>query len=303
MPRHPWIKLLSLLTFCFLIQMKSSGQSLDLRLLGVLEDSMKKPCKEIVYGKSALARFNADSLFTRMLVRALKQKNSFQYPFDSLINISRLYAPDSSFRIFTWQMEVSDNLTRQHGAIQMKTTDGSLKLFPLIDKSEVIIQLADTTTDHRNWIGAVYYKIVQTTSGNQPIYTLLGFDQYGLKSDRKIIEVLTFNNGLPVFGGSKFLFDKDSVNKKSVSRQIMEFKKEAGARLSYDEDLKIIIAEHLQSETNEPQKKWTYIPDGDYEGFLWKNGKWVHIEKVFNQITPEGKEPVPQPFLESKTGY
>ncbi|MBK7883682.1 MAG: hypothetical protein IPJ81_07660 [Chitinophagaceae bacterium] len=50
------------------------------------------------------------------------------------------------------------------------------------------------------------------------------------------------------------------------------------------------------SESNEPDKKWTLVGDGDYEGFKWKNGKWVHIEKVFDQITPLHQEPVPEPL-------
>ena len=79
----------------------------------------------------------------------------------------------------------------------------------------------------------------------------------------------------------------------------MEYKKNAGARLTYDEDLSMIIFEHLESETSEPTKKWTYIPDGDYEGFKWKNGKWVHVNKVFNQVTPEGKVPVPNPIKDA----
>ena len=79
----------------------------------------------------------------------------------------------------------------------------------------------------------------------------------------------------------------------------MEFKKAAGARLAYDTDLDLIIAEHLESESNQPNKKWTLIPDGDYEGFKWKNGKWVHVEKVFNYKTPEGQEPVPEPLRDA----
>ena len=54
--------------------------------------------------------------------------------------------------------------------------------------------------------------------------------------------------------------------------------------------------EHLVSESNEPNKKWTLIGDGDYEGFKWKNGKWVHIEKVFSQVTPDGQAPLPNPI-------
>lgn len=58
-------------------------------------------------------------------------------------------------------MVVSENLTRQHGAIQMKTADGSLKIFPLIDKSDVTQNIIDTAANNKGWIGAVYYRIIQ----------------------------------------------------------------------------------------------------------------------------------------------
>ncbi len=48
------------------------------------------------------------------------------------------------------------------------------------------------------------------------------------------------------------------------------------------------------------KKKYTYIPDGDYEGLKWMDGKCVHIEKVFSQKTAEGQEPVPQPIRDAR---
>lgn len=269
------------------------------QLLQQKEDSLKADAAKLIKGNTAAIRFASDSAFTKMFVRALKTSHSFSYPFDSLETISKLYAPDSSFRIFTWQMVVNENLVRQHGAIQMKTYDGSLKLFPLIDKSDVIINLADTSSNNKGWIGAVYYKIIQTKSSNQNYYTLLGYDENNIRSNRKIIEVLNFSNDEPTFGGRYFSFEQDTVPKPSLSRYIMEYKKDGGARLTYDTDLKMIIFEHLESETNEPKKKWTYIPDGDYEGFKWQNGKWVHVEKIFNQITAEGAEPMPNPVKDA----
>lgn len=272
----------------------------NLRTLQQKEDTLKLFANKIIAGQSMSIRFTNDSLFTRGFVKALKTPYSFYYPFDSLQTISKLYAPDSSFRIFTWQMVVSDNLTRQHGAIQMKTPDGTLKIFPLIDKSDVTENIIDTMGNNKGWIGAVYYKIVQKRSSNQNYYTLLGYDENNLKSNRKIIEVLSFQNDEPMFGGRYFSYEEDSIFKSSNSRYVMEYKKTAGARLTFDEDLDMIILEHLVSETGEPQKKWTYIPDGDYEGFKWKNGKWIHIEKVFNQITELGKEPVPVPVKDAQ---
>ena len=268
-------------------------QKSDRIVLQQKDDSLKTYSIDLIQAINAQNRFKADSLFTKMFVRALKVNGSFYYPFDSLETISKLYPPDSSFRIFTWQMVINDNIIRQHGAIQMKTEDGSLKLYPLIDKSDVTINIADTIGNNKGWIGAVYYRIIENKSSNQKYYTLLGYDENNIRSNRKIIEVLNFVNDEPKFGGRYFSFENDAVKLPTLSRYIMEYKKSTGARLTYDENLSMIVFEHLESESNEPKKKWTLIPDGDYEGFKWNNGKWVHVEKVFNQVTPEGKEPVP----------
>lgn len=293
------MKNLSILILISFISVYSFAQGTGITGYNVLkqkEDSLKDYSIKIIQGINADHRFNADSMFTRILVRALKTKNSFYYPFDSLQTVSILYSPDSAFRIFTWQLVINENVIRQHGAIQMKTYDGSLKLYPLIDKSDVTVNVQDTTGNHFGWIGAIYYKIIVKRSSNQNYYTLLGFDENNIRSSRKIIEVLNFVNDEPVFGGRYFSYEDDAVFKSAHSRYIMEYKKGAGPRLNYDKELDMIIVEHLVSENNQPAKKWTLVGDGDYEGFKWKNGKWVHVEKVFNVVTPDGQAPVPNPI-------
>ncbi len=272
----------------------------EIKALEQNEDSLVPIANKITQGRDVEERFAADSMFTRMFVHALQTKNSFFYPFDSLQSIAQVVPPDSSFRIFTWQLVINGEIIRQHGAIQMKTPDGSLKLFPLIDKSDQIQNLDDTITSNLAWIGALYYKIIEEKTFGKKYYTLLGFDDNNLSSDRKFIEVLTFPGGRPVFGGPFFSFQTSSLHPKPIARYIMEYKKNAAPRLTFDKGLDIILFEHLISETGEVKKKYTYIPDGDYEGLKWKDGKWVHIEKVFNQVTPEGQEPVPAPILDSK---
>ena len=173
----------------------------DYKALQLQENLLKPTAFKIIQGITSKDRFMADSLFTRQFVTALKTKNSFYFPFDSLQTISRLYAPDSSFKIFTWQMMINDNVIRQHGALQMRTYDGSLKLYPLIDKSDVTKTLLDTIGNNKGWIGAIYYKIIQKKSSNQNYYTLIGFDENNIRSNRKIIEVLHFLNDEPTFGG------------------------------------------------------------------------------------------------------
>lgn len=287
---------LAIFSFFSLASFSQSGNRPDLKLMQQKEDSLKPIAVKIIQGISSDDRFTSDSLFTRMLVRALKTPNSFYYPFDSLETISRLYAPDSSFRIFTWQLVINPNVVRQHGAIQMRTQDGSLKLYGLIDKSDVTTNITDTVGNHKGWMGAIYYKIIQKRSANQNFYTLLGYDENTISTSRKFIEVLHFLNDEPTFGGRYFSYEEDTVFKTSHSRYVMEYKKDAGPRLTYDKDLDLIIVEHLVSESGDPKKKWTLVGDGDYEGFKWKNGKWIHVEKVFNYVTPLGQEPLPNPI-------
>jgi hypothetical protein len=226
-------------------------------------------------------RMRSDSNFIRALVRTLQLKNSFYYSFDSLQGISKIYAPDSTFKIFTWSLSFETG-HRQRGAIQLKTTDGSLALIPLKDFSEFTPSPIDSIRTKDNWIGAVYYGIVKTTYNSKNFYTLFGHDANGSFSNKKWIEVLTFDGSKEPFFGGHFSFEKDSVKKENTPRYSLEYNKEATAYLNFTTEENVILISHLVSASGEAFKPYTYIPDGEYEGFEWKDGKWIHIENVFN---------------------
>ena len=184
----------------------------------------------------------------------------------------------------------------------MKTADGSLKLFPLYDKSDFAANPADSARSSQNWIGAIYYNIIAKDYKGKKYYTLLGFDDNDFVSSRKWIDVLTFDeNGKPVFGNPIFDYKEDSLKlPQPAYRFMLEYKKDAKAKLEYDPELDEIIFDHLMSESNEQWKKFTLIPDGTYEGFKWKNGKWVHEDNVFADTKGDGKTPTPAPIYDSE---
>ncbi len=70
--------------------------------------------------------------------------------------------------------------------------------------------------------------------------------------------------------------------------------------VDFVEEEGIILVDHLISESDEPDKPYTFIPDGDYEGFRWTNGKWVHIDKVFNFKLNDGEFPMPDAIRDDK---
>lgn len=276
----------------------------DLRILRQKEDSLKALAKTFLTAEETGERMRKDSLFVKTLIRGLQVKNSFYYPFDSLKGVSHLYAPDSTFRIFTWQLDFQDNYaySRQRGAIQHRTADGSLKLTPLKDYSEFAEDPVDSARNRNTWIGAVYYNIIQNTHNGKNYYTLFGFDGNSYRTNKKWIDVLTFDaQGQPVFGGQQFFtFEKDSVKRKPQYRFTIEYKKEASTTMNYNEDENMILVDHLISETNEPDLPWTFVPDGDYEGFKWEAGKWRHVDKVFNFKLKDGEAPVPDALRDAE---
>lgn len=274
----------------------------ELKDFRLRQDSLKKLAFNIVNDQSAAVRFRSDSTFTKIMVRALLKQHSYHFPFDSLQSISRLYSEDSVFRIFTWQVVKDDNYCRQRGFIQMKTKDGTLKFFPLRDVSEFTEADTDTISNAGGWIGAVYYRIIQKEFQNKQYYTLLGYDENNSKTTRKWMDVMWFDEkGTPMFGmPSAFSYAKDSVAQPDVNRFLLEYKKDARARVQFDEELDMILFDHLVSESNEPNKKQTLIPDGDYEGFQWKNGQWLHIDKVFDYKLKDGEAPIPEAIDFSK---
>jgi len=273
----------------------------DLKKLRAKEDTLKEYAQYLNTDTLPEERMISDSIFIKTFVRALQVKNSFYYPFDSVIGISKLYAPDTSFRIFTWTIVYDDYYCRQRGAIQLRTTDGSLKLFPLRDVSEFTENAMDSVRNKSNWIGAAYYNMIMRTNKGKKYYTLFGYDAHSAMSSKKWIEVLSFNDrNEPVFGGPFFNYAKDSIPKPTRDRFSIEFKKGARVLVNYVEDLDLILVDHLVSENDDPEHQWTYVPDGDQEGFKWENGQWVHIDKVFTFKLQDGQAPVGDPLLDPK---
>ena len=275
--------------------------SADMKKMRAKEDTLKDYSFYLNTDSLPADRMISDSSFTKTLVRALQIKNSFYYPFDSVVGISKLYAPDTSFRIFTWVIAFDDYYVRQKGAIQFRTPDGSLKLLPLRDFSEFTTKPLDSVRTRSNWIGAMYYNIIKTQHKGKNYYTLFGFDNNSAMSSMKWIEVLTFNEkNEPIFGGPFFSYEKDTIPKPTQYRFNIEFKKGARVLVNYIEDLKMILVDHLVSENDDTDNQWTYIPDGDQEGFKWENGKWVHIDKVFTYKLQDGQAPIGDPLLDPK---
>jgi hypothetical protein len=225
-------------------------------------------------------RYDQDSIFTIKLIQTLKQPNSFTFKFDSLVSIRKIIAPDSSFKFFSWQLDIGDDTYKQRGAIQFNTADGKLKLLPFFDKSSDFENPESASLSRKNWMGAIFYDIVLTNYNGVNYYTLLGFDDYSATMSRKVIEVLHFENDEPILGGDFFIYPKDPTYPTApIQRFVYTYKKGSNGYIRYDKESGKLILSELTSISNDLNDKSTLVPSGNEVYFIWYNGKWVMPNK------------------------
>ena len=156
----------------------------DQEQLKILEDTQALLSFLIINDSLEENRFGATRLMIPTLVRALKVKNSFDYPFERLQAVSIQYPPDSTFRVFTWQLYVAEDDYRYYGAIQMNTPE--LKLYPLIDRSFQVEEPEQAVLNPENWYGALYYGIQKLEHPQGPYYLMMGYDAFSFFKRRNI---------------------------------------------------------------------------------------------------------------------
>ena len=246
--------------------------------LALYEDSLIKLESRIYKSIPDSSKLLLNTKFISLFERALKTDKSFDYPFDSLKSIARLASSDHRFKILNWNLPLSDGTFIYYGFIQSynyKTK--KYELFPLIDKSDDIKNLATISTDNLKWFGMLYYKIIEQKYKKKTYYTLLGWEGNDKISCKKIIDVISFNNtGIPKFGEALF-----EMGKQNPKRVIFEHSSSAIMSLRYDDQNELIVFDHLAplSPAFEGQYQY-YAPDLSYDGFEFKKGKWVYIKNV-----------------------
>ena len=256
-----------------------SPNATDLIRLNNLNDALEMLGDTALHGRSEMMRTVASQRMIDSMSLVLAAPNSFNYFFECLSTVSVVYPPDSTFRVFTWQVYIDQEHYQQYGILQRNTAEPNF--FVLTDKSDVFDVLPRTEQlDAQNWLGALYYNVYPFKVGQQTAYLLFGLDSYSYWSRRKMIEVLTFApDGSPVFGLPVF-----DITGNKWSRFWIEYSAYSSARLNFDTEENKIIFDYLQSVPRPDGQGDMMTPDGTYEAFELRKGTWKYIEKL--PITP-----------------
>ena len=234
--------------------------------------------------------------FVKQLIRALKYPGSYDYPFERLATkINIIYPDDKKFRIFNWSISPNDVTLRYYGAIQMPGE--KLKLYPLIDYTSQLGKGAeDSVLTGGKWYGVLYYKIIPHEVDGQTIYTMFGKDASNAISDKKVLDAMVLTENGPVFGAPIFGIRSQNYPSERVKRFIIEYKKGVQASMNWDADMNAIFFDRLASDVNDPNRKYTFIPTGQYDGFRWNDGNWTFVQDLIPvDALKDGQAPTPVP--------
>ncbi len=296
------------LVFLFVVFpiIESSGSSKNLTNT---EDSLSVWFNHLHPQNSLKEKHDANQKIIQTLKPVLKQKHSFFHPFDSVKQMGCIMSPDSTFKIFTWNVPLEGGVHEYYGFVQKYTEDDSCKVFRLHDHINTPEHLSLAQYCHDKWYGMLYYEIIPVIHEGKQYYTLLGLDYNNLVTSKKIVDILYFNQkGTPCFGAPLI-----SINDTLQNRFILEYSSKIVITLRYkkispqkkgpghvsNDDIKAQIQQEiLRSQTRDSLRKKIifdhlvpanpkfkgnygyYGPGGTYDALIFKEGVWKYYEDI-----------------------
>lgn len=275
------VTLISIL-FTFLILSKS----LYANDFAVFEDSLKKMAHKIILPEHDFERLALNLEFKNYFEEVLKMEGSLNYPFDSLLTISRINSPKGNFRIITWYVPLSNNQFEYFGFFQSKQSVGKYDIYPLTDRSSIIEDPEYQTLDHQKWYGAYYTDLIHKRYRRKDYYVLLGWRADNALTRKRIIEPLrVLGKGSPSFGRPVFRYEENRHR-----RIIFEYSAKATMTIRYESQLiepgnrakGIIVFDRLAPTQSFLEGNFQfYVPETNiFDAFIFDSGKWEFIEEV-----------------------
>ncbi|RPH34553.1 MAG: hypothetical protein EHM93_00545 [Bacteroidales bacterium] len=265
--------------FLFIISplaVKSQEGAKSLSFIAI-EDSLSSLMKQIYSDAPISGKEVANSNFTDLFRKTLANKETFNYPFDSLKHLGKITSEDKRVRVFTWNFPQPGGYQKYFGYILLKKDNRDVQLIELNDSRKVVSDPINSILGANSWMGALYYSIVDVSYKGKAYYILLGLDFNNLFSSKKIIEILSFGkDAKPVFGFS--VFQVDDV---ALSRVVFEYSARVNMTLRYIPESNSIVFDHLSPMRPDLADNFQfYGPDFTYDGFKFEKGKWIYVRNL-----------------------
>lgn len=237
----------------------------------VLRDSLRVWSNQLKTERNSNESSAISLKMEKAIVKTYNGKANLGAELDSLPNIGQITPPDQAFRIVNWNTIDSAG---SHVYYAVVLHQGPQKLWVasiLHDSTDLNDVRENRKIGPDNWYGALYYKAIVSKWKKKTLYTLLGWDGHDRLTNRKLVDVISFEKGRPVFGSPVF-----KVDRKTRHRLVYEYGEEATMLLRFDEKIGMIVMDHLAPK--EPYLKGNfqfYGPDLSHDGLEFYQGKWI----------------------------
>ena len=267
------MKEICLLIFA-LFSLNGFSQKGNNNLFSEYEDTLKIMAHTIMNAETEADKRLANQAFITNLTEVLKYEKSFKFPFDSLPTIARILSPDNTFRIFNWLLKKDNGAYEYYAIVHYHNKKRKrYEIIPLVDNSANIRNAEQEDLDATNWFGGLYYQVAYIKKAGRKYYTLLAWDGNDGYSTKKIIDVMYFSGknkikfGLPIFKKNK---------KESQKRVVIEYDAKTSVSVRYQKKEQRIVFNYLVPPKKDLEGlKEYYIPDGTFNSYEYKKGKWL----------------------------
>jgi hypothetical protein len=236
------------------------------------ESEVNDALKAIMEVSPLKREFQAATLFDN-IYNMLELEGSYNYSFDSIKKMGKIYSPDHKLRIYSWNIPVGVDRNLYYVIFQYYSKRDKkyyLKSAQNTDNFNGRISLT-------NWPGALYYETVETKHAGQEYYTLLGFDMGNILTNKKVIDIVSIDD----FDSLYFCHSLIKYNDKMVDRVVFEFNEKVTMTLKYNPTVNMIVFDHLSPEKPSLEGNYAYYgPDFSYDGLKFEKGIWIHYKNL-----------------------
>lgn len=196
----------------------------------------------------------------------LEEPISYNLKYDQLKNISRIEAPDNSFRIFSFHVLFNDGHYENFGYTQYLDPKTKEIHTAELKDNKPDYKVVETKNFGKNqWYGATYYSIVPKPIGKKGQYVIIGLDNNNRLTKRKVMEVISFNRfGDPIFGAPIFKTERRAFN-----RIVLEYNAKAQITVRYQKENNWIVFDYIAPIDPKYKDMFEYYgPSGEYDAFI-----------------------------------
>lgn len=257
--------------------------------------------KQKIFKAEVMDKFQLNQTFTDTLRAMLNDYESYDFGMDSISIFSVVKSDKGDFKIYTWAIEDAPNSYIYFGFTQYLLDKRKQKLKVCLLTSEATNDQQYSELDTSQWLGAIYYNVIPQQKRRDDKFLLLGWDGNTSLTNKKVIEVISFDKkGIPTFGANIFRTTEYRPPRgKKNYRIVIEYSAKVSLTLRWDEDLEMIVFDHLAPSSPRLQNvRAAYVPDFSYDALVYENGYWVQKSNVDarNQKMQKAKKYRPEDY-------